>query len=75
MSERDIRRTSTGFKRFSGNEEIAIGPHDVEIVSRIDGDDILVGEYLWGVSNVKNQQILHVQHLAYRRLEQEGVQA
>ena len=55
MSGKDIRRTSTGFKRFSGNEEIAIGPYDVEIVSRIDGDEYTSGRIFMGVSNVKNQ--------------------
>ncbi len=43
MTGKDIRRTSTGFQRFSGSEEISIGPYDVEIVSKIKSDEYTSG--------------------------------
>ena len=43
MTGKDMRRTSTGFQRFAGSEEISVGPYDVEIVSKINADEYTSG--------------------------------
>ena len=51
MGGKDMRRTSTGFKRFL-EMKIAIGPYDVEIVSKIHGDEYTSGRIFLGISYV-----------------------